>query len=67
MDYRNMPLEWEGRFARLVSVEMIEAVGREFMEEYWRVVDWAMMKKGAVGVVQVISIPEASGSFNYFP
>jgi len=33
------------------------------MEEYWRVVDWAMMKKGAVGVVQVISIPEASGSF----
>ena len=67
MDYRNMPLEWEGRFARFVSVEMIEAVGREFMEEYWRVVDWAMMKKGAVGVVQVISIPEASGSFNYFP
>ncbi|KAF9475073.1 CFS1-like protein [Pholiota conissans] len=59
MDYRNMPKDWEGRFARFVSVEMIEAVGREFLEQYWRVVDWAMEKKGAVGVVQVISIPEA--------
>ncbi|KAF8177838.1 CFS1-like protein [Pholiota molesta] len=59
MDYRNMPEDWEGQFARFVSVEMIEAVGREFLEQYWRVVDWAMEKKGAVGVVQVISIPEA--------
>ncbi|KAF8968978.1 CFS1-like protein [Flammula alnicola] len=59
MDYRNMPAEWEGRFARFVSVEMIEAVGREFLDEYWRVVDWAMERKGAVGVVQVINIPEA--------
>jgi len=59
LDYRSMPKEWEGRFSRFVSVEMIEAVGREFLAEYWRVVDWAMEKKGAVGVVQVISIPEA--------
>ncbi|KAF8904107.1 CFS1-like protein [Gymnopilus junonius] len=59
MDYRNMPPEWKGRFSRFVSVEMIEAVGREFLERYWQVVDWAMEKKDAVGVVQVISIPEA--------
>ena len=59
-DYRNMPKEWAGRFSRFVSVEMIEAVGKEFLEEYWRVVDWAMKKEGAVGVVQVITIPEAS-------
>ena len=32
MDYRNMPPEWEGAFDRLVSVEMIEAVGQEYME-----------------------------------
>lgn len=64
MDYRNMPAEWEGRFARFVSIEMIEAVGREFLQEYWRVVDWAMEKKGAVGVVQVITIPEARKSKN---
>ena len=32
MDYRNMPPEWEGAFDRVVSVEMVEAVGREYME-----------------------------------
>jgi cyclopropane-fatty-acyl-phospholipid synthase len=63
MDYRNMPSEWEGRFSRFVSIEMIEAVGREFLEEYWKVVDWAMEKKGAMGVVQVITLPEASELF----
>jgi len=60
MDYRNMPPEWEGRFSRFVSVEMIEAVGREFLEDYWKVVEWALEKKDSVGVVQVITIPEGS-------
>ena len=32
MDYRAMPAEWEGAFDRVVSVEMVEAVGREYME-----------------------------------
>ncbi|KAE9405689.1 CFS1-like protein [Gymnopus androsaceus JB14] len=59
MDYRDMPSEWEGRFDRLVSIEMIEAVGREFLETYWQKVNWALKKKDAVGVVQVITIPEA--------
>ncbi|KAJ2924451.1 hypothetical protein H1R20_g12632, partial [Candolleomyces eurysporus] len=59
MDYRAMPPDWKGAFDRVVSVEMIEAVGKEFLEEYWRVVDWAMKEKEAVGVVQVITIPEA--------
>lgn len=31
-DYRNMPAEWEGMFDRLVCVEMIENVGREYIE-----------------------------------
>ncbi|KAG6844466.1 hypothetical protein H0H87_006690 [Tephrocybe sp. NHM501043] len=59
MDYRHMPPEWEGAFDRVISIEMIEAVGAEFLEQYWRVVDWAMNKKTGVGVVQVICIPEA--------
>lgn len=58
MDYRAMPAEWEGAFDRVVSIEMIEAVGQEFLERYWNVVDWAMKKTGGVGVVQVITIPE---------
>lgn len=32
MDYRDMPPEWEGAFDRVVSVEMVEAVGKEFLE-----------------------------------
>ncbi len=32
MDYRDMPAEWEGAFDRLISVEMVEAVGKEYME-----------------------------------
>lgn len=60
MDYRDMPSEWEGQFDRLVSIEMIEAVGREFLETYWQKVNWALKNKDAIGVVQVITIPEAS-------
>lgn len=59
MDYRDMPAEWERAFDRVVSVEMIEAVGAEFLERYWQVVDWAMKTEGGVGVIQVITIPEA--------
>ncbi|KAL0581175.1 hypothetical protein V5O48_000865 [Marasmius crinis-equi] len=59
MDYRNMPPEWEGVFDRVISIEMIEAVGKEFLVTYWRTIDWAMKKKGGVGVVQSITIPEA--------
>ncbi|KAF8895131.1 S-adenosyl-L-methionine-dependent methyltransferase [Infundibulicybe gibba] len=59
MDYRAMPQEWAGTFDRVISIEMIEAVGAEFLETYWRQVDWALKPRDAVGVVQVISIPEA--------
>ena len=59
MNYRTMPAEWEGVFDRVISVEMIENVGHEFLEWYWSIVDWAMKKKGGAGVVQVIIIPEA--------
>ncbi|KAI0754827.1 cyclopropane-fatty-acyl-phospholipid synthase [Daedaleopsis nitida] len=59
MDYRNMPREWEGAFDRLISVEMVEAVGREYMETYWAKIDWALNKETGVGVVQGITIPEA--------
>ena len=62
MDYRQMPDEWAGAFDRFVSIEMLEEVGKEFLNEYWKVVDWALKRKGGVGVVQVITIPEARES-----
>ncbi|KAI0335778.1 cyclopropane-fatty-acyl-phospholipid synthase [Cubamyces sp. BRFM 1775] len=59
LDYRNMPREWEGAFDRVVSVEMVEAVGPEYMETYWAKIDWALNKDTGAGVVQGITIPEA--------
>ncbi|KEP53013.1 cyclopropane-fatty-acyl-phospholipid synthase [Rhizoctonia solani 123E] len=58
MDYRCVPESWTGTFDRFVSVEMIEAVGREFLTEYWAIVERCMKPKNSVGVVQVITIPE---------
>ncbi|KAJ3521939.1 hypothetical protein NM688_g8948 [Phlebia brevispora] len=61
MDFRRCRdnAEWASAFDRFVSVEMIENVGREFIEEYWAITDWAMKPCEAIGVVQVITMPEA--------
>lgn len=32
MDYRSLPPEWESAFDRMVSVEMMEHVGYNFLE-----------------------------------
>ncbi|ELU43980.1 CFS1-like protein [Rhizoctonia solani AG-1 IA] len=58
MDYRCVPESWTGIFDRFVSIEMIEAVGREFLKEYWAIVERCMKPENSVGVVQVITIPE---------
>lgn len=68
MDYRSMPLEWEGVFDRIISVEMLESVGKEYLDTYWKIVDWALKPQTGAGVVQVITIPEASTyEFFFFP
>ncbi|KAI0766357.1 cyclopropane-fatty-acyl-phospholipid synthase [Trametes elegans] len=59
MDYRRMPPEWAGAFDRVVSVEMVEAVGQEYMQTYWEKIDWALNPETGAGVVQGITIPEA--------
>ncbi|KAK0221160.1 Mycolic acid cyclopropane synthetase-domain-containing protein [Armillaria nabsnona] len=61
MDFRECLLkpEWAGAFDRFISVEMIEQVGKAFLTEYWKVVDWAMKPNTGVGVVQSTTFPEA--------
>jgi len=66
MDYRSMPESWKGSFDRLVSVEMMEAVGREYMDTFWERMNWALKPKDSVGVVQCITLPEAR-RFPSFP
>lgn len=52
-DYRNL----EGKFDKLVSIEMIEAVGHEFYESYFRCVS-KLLKPEGKAVIQAITIPD---------
>lgn len=65
MDYRAMPPSWKASFDSVISIEMIEQVDAEYLEEHWRVLDWALKPEGGVGVVQVITIPEAQDFERY--
>ena len=67
MDYRSMPPEWEGAFDRIVNVEMLEHIGKEYFNTSWKIVDWALKPQTGAGVVQVITIPEASTYGLFFP
>ena len=58
MDYRQMPESWQGAFDRVISIEMVEAVGIEFLPEYFKWIDWALKRRGGVGVIQGITMPE---------
>ena len=45
-------------YDKVVSIEMIEAVGREFLETYFAKVDECLKKEGGIAVFQVITMPE---------
>ena len=53
-DYRDL----EGRYDKVVSVEMIEAVGAEFLETYFAKVGELVRPEGLV-LIQAITIPDA--------
>ena len=52
-DYRLM----EGKFDKIVSIEMIEAVGHKYFNEYFRKIDSLLAQNGIVGL-QAIIIPD---------
>lgn len=58
MDYRSVPASFLGAFDRVISIEMIEAVGQEFLDTYFGVVESCLNERG-IAVVQVITMPEA--------
>jgi cyclopropane-fatty-acyl-phospholipid synthase len=62
IDYREMPREWDGLFDRVVSIEMVEAVGLENIDAYWAAIDRVLKKDTGGGAIQGITIPEASQS-----
>lgn len=59
MDYRKLPPDWHGKFDRIVSIEMLESVGIEFMNTYFGVLDRFLKPKTGIAVFQVITIPES--------
>ena len=58
-DYRHVT----GQYQRIVSVEMIEAVGREFWPGFFQAIDRALAPGGRVGI-QAITIPD--GRFDQY-
>ncbi len=52
-DYRAMT----GQFSRIVSIEMLEAVGHEFLGDYFHTLD-RLLKPDGLAVIQVITIPD---------
>jgi cyclopropane-fatty-acyl-phospholipid synthase len=53
-DYRNI----EGRFTKIASIEMLEAVGHEYLPEYFKKCQDLLTKNGLLGF-QVIMSPDA--------
>lgn len=52
-DYRHI----EGKYDRIVSIEMLEAVGREYLGTYFSALDRALKPDG-LAAIQVITIPD---------
>jgi cyclopropane-fatty-acyl-phospholipid synthase len=58
-DYRALPIPKEGgRYDKVVSIEMLEAVGKEFLNTYFECVDKLLKVDGGVAVFQCITMPE---------
>ncbi|KUI64191.1 Tuberculostearic acid methyltransferase UfaA1 [Cytospora mali] len=55
-DYRE--LGGLGTFDKMVSIEMIEHVGHEFLNTYFECVDRYLKRDGGIGYFQCITIPE---------
>ena len=58
-DYRALPMPREGPYDKVISIEMIEAVGREFLATYFDCVHKLLKPDGGIAVFQSITIPEA--------
>jgi cyclopropane-fatty-acyl-phospholipid synthase len=58
-DYRKLEVPPEGPFDKIISIEMLEAVGREYLATYFACVDKLLKKHGGIAVFQCITIPDA--------
>lgn len=57
MDYRALPVP-QRPYDKIVSIEMLEAVGREFLSTYFACIHKLLKKDGGIAVFQCITMPE---------
>lgn len=57
-DYRALPMPREGPYDKIVSIEMLEAVGREFLPLYFECIHKLLKPEGGIAVFQCITMPE---------
>ncbi|XWW95717.1 hypothetical protein V2A60_003684 [Cordyceps javanica] len=57
-DYRELQLPDGKRFDKIVSIEMLEAVGREYLATYFSCIDRFLKEDGGVAMFQCITMPE---------
>lgn len=58
-DYRSLQIPREGAYDKIISIEMLEAVGKEYLETYFRCIHTLLKKNGGVACFQCITMPEA--------
>ena len=57
-DYRALPQPAEGFYDKIISIEMLEAVGREYLDTYFATMDKLLKPNGGIAVFQCITMPE---------
>lgn len=58
-DYRALEVPEEGPFDKIISIEMLEAVGKEYLDTYFECINRLLKKKGGIACFQCITIPES--------
>lgn len=58
-DYRSLEIPETGAFDKIVSIEMLEAVGKEYLVTYFKCIDKLLKKEGGIACFQCITMPDA--------
>ncbi|KAJ6505504.1 Mycolic acid cyclopropane synthetase-domain-containing protein, partial [Mycena sanguinolenta] len=62
MDYRDMPAHFESAFDACIALEMLEAVGLEYMHTFVAKIDWALKNNESVAVLSATTYPESTST-----
>lgn len=58
MDYRELPVP-EQPYDKIISIEMLEAVGKEYLSTYFGCINNLLKKEGGIAMFQCITMPES--------